>query len=100
MEVEVKINNNSALVKISGRLDTVSALDFENKIKVLFDLEDPDITLDCSDLNYISSSGLRHFLSIYKNVASKNGKLVLKNVSAEIKEVLDMTGFTAFLNII
>jgi anti-sigma B factor antagonist len=51
------------------------------------------ITLDCKDLEYISSSGLRLFLTIRKETAAKGGKVIIENISEEIKKVFMMTGF-------
>jgi serine/threonine-protein kinase RsbW len=60
----------------------------------------PDIELDCMDFTYISSSGLRLLLTLQKSVLARGGKLVIKNMKPEIKEVFDMTGFSKIFTII
>ena len=57
------------------------------------DHADKEITLDCTKLDYISSSGLRLFLSLRKEAAAKGGKVVIENINDEIKKVFMMTGF-------
>ena len=57
------------------------------------DNADKEITLDCTKLDYISSSGLRLFLSLRKEAASKGGKVIIMNINDEIKKVFMMTGF-------
>ena len=59
----------------------------------LMDNADKEITLDCTKLDYISSSGLRLFLSLRKEAASKGGKVIIMNINDEIKKVFMMTGF-------
>ena len=56
------------------------------------------VILDCTEMNYISSSGLRVFLSMHKEVTSKNGKLIIKNLQPLVKHVFDMTGFSQIFN--
>jgi anti-sigma B factor antagonist len=51
------------------------------------------IVLDCTDLEYISSSGLRLFLSLRKAAASKGGKVIVKAINKDIRSVFMMTGF-------
>ena len=56
------------------------------------------LTINCEDLVYISSAGLRVILKTYKMLASKKG-LILTNVSDEVREVFEITGFSDFLTI-
>ena len=51
------------------------------------------IVLDCSEMSYISSSGLRIFLSLRKAAASQGGKVIVKSISDDIRQVFMMTGF-------
>ena len=51
------------------------------------------IILDCTELTYISSSGLRLFLVLRKAAAEKGGKVILRNISDNIRNVFMMTGF-------
>jgi len=92
--VEFTENDNSK-VKLIGRLDTVTAPDFEKKLEQIINLVDM-LTIDCKELDYISSAGLRVILKAYKILANKSG-LILTNVNDEVKEVFEMTGFSDFL---
>jgi anti-sigma B factor antagonist len=51
------------------------------------------VILDCTQLEYISSSGLRLFLSLRKAAASKGGKVIVKAINNDIRSVFMMTGF-------
>jgi len=55
--------------------------------------------LDCSELEYISSSGLRIFLSIRKEAAANGSKVIVRNINADIRQVFVMTGFISLFDI-
>ncbi len=99
MEVSINKDGKKTLVKIVGRLDTTNVADFEKEIAPMMIEPEGDMELDCSELDYISSSGLRIFLKLQKCMPEAGGKLVLSNMKSEIKEVFDMTGFTSIFTI-
>ena len=76
-----------------GRLDTAASQQFATDMEVLLDNADKHIVLDCNELEFISSSGLRHFLSLRKATISKGGDVTIVGVSDEIKQVFTITGF-------
>lgn len=93
MIFDIKEQDNGLLAVISGRLDTPSAVKAQKEIIPLLENADKEITLDCEQLEYISSSGLRLFLTIRKETAAKGGKVVIQNINDKIKKVFMMTGF-------
>ena len=78
---------------VSGRLDTPAAVKAQQEITPLLEHADRPITLDCEKLEYISSSGLRLFLTIRKEAAAKGGSITIENINEDIKKVFMMTGF-------
>ena len=100
MIFDVKETNEGMLANVSGRLDTPAAVKAQQEIIPLLENADKEITLDCMDMEYISSSGLRLFLTIRKEAASKGGKVIIKNISDDIKKVFMMTGFFNLFEII
>ena len=97
MEIKKNQSGDSLVVEITGRLDAATAPQLEKELNS--SLEGIKIlTLDFKQLEYIASAGLRVLLVAQKRM-NKQGKMTIKNVSNEIKEVLDMTGFINFLNI-
>ena len=78
---------------VSGRLDTPAAVKAQQEIIPLLENADKAITLDCKDLEYISSSGLRLFLTIRKEVSAKGGSIYIENINEDIRKVFMMTGF-------
>ena len=93
MIFEVKENNEKVLATVGGRLDTPSAVSAQQEITPLLENADKEIILDCSNLEYISSSGLRLLLTIRKEAAAKGGKVIVKDINDDIKKVFMMTGF-------
>ncbi len=98
--MDLKIENRDGLVlaKVEGRLDTVNSSVFEKLMQPLLSSMDP-IELDCADMEYIASSGLRLFLTLQKSATSRGVKLTLKNLRPDIKAVFDMTRFSTFFTI-
>lgn len=93
MEVNVTRNNKEVTVRLSGRLDTPASLEIAPQMEALAADAGGTIILDCSELSYISSSGLRIFLSLRKAAAEKGGKIIVANITNDIRSVLMMTGF-------
>ena len=78
---------------VSGRLDTPAAVKAQQEITPLLENADKAITLNCKDLEYISSSGLRLFLTIRKETSAKGGSITIENINDDIRKVFMMTGF-------
>lgn len=76
-----------------GRLDTPAAVKAQQEIAPLLENADKTIILDCTNLDYISSSGLRLFLTIRKETGAKGGKVIIENINEEVRKVFMMTGF-------
>ena len=97
MEIKKNQLGDSLVVEIIGRLDAATAPQLEKELNS--SLEGiKTLTLDFAKLEYIASAGLRVLLVAQKRM-NKQGSMTIKNVSNEVKEVLDMTGFINFLNI-
>lgn len=93
MTIEIKEQNGGLTALMDGRLDTPASVQAAKDMQPLMDNADKEITLDCTNLEYISSSGLRLFLSLRKETAAKGGKVIIENINDEIKKVFMMTGF-------
>lgn len=93
MKTTIQEIENKIVATLVGELDTTAAIEVEEALKPLLDTYGRDIVIDCTDLEYIASSGLRILLSILKQAKSHDCNLVLKNVNDDIKDVFRMTGF-------
>ena len=93
MEVTITKTEQSLTAKLVGRLDTPSAQEVSQKLEPLMENADKELILDCTEMSYISSSGLRILLSLRKQAATKGGKVAILNINDEIRQVFMMTGF-------
>ena len=97
MTIEKKINNESAILIVSGRLDTQTAPELESELDaVLFGVK--ELTFDMTNLEYVSSAGLRVILKAQKAM-NMQGSMKLTGVNDSIMEVFDITGFLDILTI-
>ena len=99
MEISITENGKTITARLDGRLDTPAAAEVSQKVQPLVDNADKTIVLDCSKMTYISSSGLRIFLTIRKAAVAKGGKVVVEGLSTEIRQVFMMTGFLQLFEI-
>lgn len=94
MNTTILEKDGNLVAVFEGRLDTAAAIKTEQEVKPLYDNVDRDIVLDCTAMEYISSSGLRIFLNILKNTKPKGHHVYIQGISKELRTVFDMTGFT------
>jgi anti-anti-sigma factor len=96
MEITYRIDKDILYISINGRVDASNASDAEaNIISLKNENADKHLVIDADGLEYISSAGLRVILRLRK----ENPKLAVINVSSDVYEVFDMTGFTDMINI-
>ena len=98
IEIIVEQRDQVHLVALSGEIDATTAAQVQQAV---LPLSEPGgkILLDCSKLAYMSSAGLRMLLSVYRNVSTKQGKLVLAGLSEELKDTMSMTGFLGYFTL-
>ena len=91
MNIEKQLNEKKLDLKVSGRLDTTTAPDLEKELlDQLKDVE--ELYIDFSDLEYISSAGLRVLLIMLRSLKNRSG-MTLRNVSDPVMDILENTGF-------
>jgi anti-sigma B factor antagonist len=98
MKITKNQEGNRLTVSLDGRLDAVTIPKFDSELKGGLDGVD-ELIVDCSNLEYISSAGLRTLLSVQRILTAKNGSMKLTNVNEIVREVLDVTGLLTVLTI-
>ena len=98
MDIIKNLEGKKLNIKLVGRLDTITAPALDSELKSSLACVE-ELAFDFSELEYISSAGLRVLLAGQK-VMNKQGSMTLSNVNSSIKEVFDMTGFSDILTII
>jgi len=97
MKISVKDSGNSVLVTIAGRLDAGSSPEAEQALAAAISSCKGGLVIDMSSLEYISSAGLRVMLIAAKRMQQKGAKLALFGLSSNVKDVFEISGFTAVL---
>ena len=93
METTFEQLEDKFLVTLEGELDTAAATEVSQELQPLYLSCGKDVIIDCTKLEYISSSGLRILISILKGAKSGGSKVVIKNLNDDIKNVFKLTGF-------
>ena len=93
MNVKVEEMDGKYIATLKGEMDTAAATEVEELLKPLYESNGKDVVIECKDLEYIASSGLRILLSILKGAKAVGSKVVLRNVNEDIKNVFQLTGF-------
>ena len=96
MKTTVKELDGRLVAVLTGELDTASAAETEAALKPLFESTGKDLVIDCSNLEYIASSGIRILVNLLKAAKAKGDQVVLKNVNEVIRDVLELTGFVSY----
>lgn len=93
MNTTIKELEDKFLVTLEGELDTAAAVDVEKILQPLYTTNGKNVEIDCSQLEYIASSGLRILISILKGVKNGGSQVILKGMNDDIKTVFKLTGF-------
>ena len=93
MQTTIKEINGKYLATLKGEMDTAAAMEAEEVLKPLYHSDGKDVVIDCTDLEYIASSGLRILLGILKGARSCGSRVVMRGVNDDIKNVFQLTGF-------
>ena len=99
MEVVIDQKGEETVIKIKGRLDTNTARECEEKVLPVWENPGVKVCVDCSDLEYVSSAGLRLFLILQKMTTAKKGSLRLIGMRNVVRETFSLTGFNALFKI-
>lgn len=97
MKVTMNRNGNELIVSLEGRLDTLTSPKLEEQLGPALDGVEK-LVFDFAELKYISSAGLRVLLTAMQ-VMEEQGEMIVKNVTSEVMEIFEVTGFIDYLNI-
>ena len=98
MNITKDYNGKELTLSVEGRVDTITSQELDNEIHNELNNFD-SLIIDCTDLEYISSAGLRVLIATQKILKAENIPLIIKNVSAPVNEIFRMSGFDKILRI-
>lgn len=98
MEVNVK-SKSPLTIEIVGRLDTVTADEFHEKVEQITSDNTGNIVLECKNMTYVSSSGLRVLLMMARKAKAANNTIFMRGLNSSVREVMEISGFDSFFDI-
>jgi anti-anti-sigma factor len=100
MKIEARAENGRLVVRVEGRMDAVSAPEFDRKCEEWIAAGAVMFVLDFGGLEYISSAGLRSLLVLGKKLSSKKGKVVIASLKDVVREVFAISGFGSIFSVV
>jgi anti-anti-sigma factor len=100
MDIYEERKDGLLVLGLEGRLDATNSKMLEDKVLAVIDEGEKQLVIDLSQLDYVSSAGLRVFLLASKRLHPAGGKLVLCSLQDPVKEVFEIVGFFSILSIL
>ena len=100
MDLNERVINGVTVLEVAGRIDSMTAPDFETRLGSALDAAQRRLVLDFGQLLYISSAGFRVLYRAVKHANEGNGKLVLCSMSATVSELFAIAGFNKLFTIV
>ncbi|MBR2666316.1 STAS domain-containing protein [Methanobrevibacter sp.] len=98
MNIDKNYNDKELTLTVEGRIDTLTSKELEDEITAELGNFD-SLILDFTNLEYISSAGLRVLISTQKKLKADNIPMIIKNVTDSVNEIFRMSGFDKILKI-
>lgn len=100
LSIEDEFIGGLRVVRPAGKLETLSAKDFEAHLRTAATEDGNSILIDMTSVDYVTSFGLRSLLIITKQLAPAGRKLVLYGVNSSVREVLKISGFLKIIAVV
>lgn len=100
MNTTIKNEGDISIISLTGSLDTNTSKEAEDQINKLIEEGSIKLLIDLTDLDYISSSGLRILLSTSKKLKSLRGEMRICGLNETVNEVFEISGFTMIFNVL
>lgn len=99
MGIHIEWKDEVLIAKADGRLDGTNASAFQKELETAVDTNARVLILDLEQISYISSAGLRVILLTAKSLLKKNAKFAVCSLSAQIREVFEISGFDKIISV-
>jgi len=99
MEIDAAKENNKVIVSVKGKIDAVTAPEFEKTLADFIVQGEKSFLLNFSGLEYISSAGLRSILFTAKQLKSKSGNMIFCGLKGPVRDVFKISGFDTIFKI-
>lgn len=99
MQINIISNVQETCIRLIGELDTVAANNQTDELNKIIALADKTLEIDCSELQYISSAGLRFFMQLKRASEAKGGTIRITHLNNDVAEIFRISGFKNIFNI-
>lgn len=99
IEITKTHENNYLLIAVSGEADASSSIHLDKAIREAMDENGPNILIDCTALDYISSAGLGVFMSYIEEISRKSIQFIIFGLSEKVMKVFGILGLDQLLTI-
>ena len=93
MQIKIEKNGQETIVRINGELDTVATTEQAEELQQVLGIANEALVIDCSELEYISSAGLRFFMQLKRESEAKGGSIRITNMNEDVADIFRMSGF-------
>lgn len=100
MNISESKQGNVTILQIQGKLDSMNSPELDKRLTGLVESGIRQIAVDLAGIDYVSSAGLRVFLSAAKRLKQTQGKLALANPTVQVQQIFDIAGFASILPIL
>lgn len=93
MQVNIQPNGQEMTVQLIGELDTMATTEQADELQQVLNIADKALLIDCSELEYISSAGLRFFMQLRRESEAKGGSIRITHLNEDVNDIFRMSGF-------
>ena len=99
IQITIQTKPEMTCVKLSGELDIVATTEQADELQQVLNIADKELLIDCSEMEYISSAGLRFFMQLKKESVAKSGSIRIAHLNEDVAEIFRMSGFQNIFDI-
>lgn len=93
MQVHIQPNGSEMTVQFIGELDTMATTEQADELQQVLNIADKALLIDCSEMEYISSAGLRFFMQLKRESEAKGGSIRVTHLNEDVADIFRMSGF-------
>ncbi len=99
MQLNIHLEGQETIVKIIGELDTIATTEQADELQKVLAVADKALVIDCGEMEYISSAGLRFFMQLKRESEAKDGSVRVSHLNEDVADIFRMSGFENIFDI-
>lgn len=99
MQLNIHPEGQETIVKIIGELDTIATTEQADELQKVLAVADKALVIDCDEMEYISSAGLRFFMQLKRESEAKGGSVRVSHLNEDVADIFRMSGFENIFDI-